>query len=353
MRKLSLMLLLMAATAATASDVVTKYETVKVADGVYAFIAPEPKSALVNGNSVAIIGDDGVVVVDSGQIPSLTRRMIGEIKALTDKPVRAVVITHWHWDHNIAAFAYREAFPHVAILSTPFTRQMLVDTTPTFLKFFREQGDGMLASFRKQQEAAKTDAERANYADDVDDLVAGLPEVRSAQFVAPNQTVDSETSVFLGKREVRIFHPGRANTAGDLVVYVPDAKVLITGDIVVWPTPYATSAYLTDWIGVLKRLSAMDFVALVPGHGPVQRNRAYLDTLTGLLQSTADQVNAAVREGLSLEATAKKVDLEPFRKKLAGDDRRRNRFFAEYYVKSAIETQWKQARGEKTSEAPF
>src|ERR1041385_6300288 len=94
----------------SADDVTSSYDTVKVADGIWAFVAPETKSGLVSGNSIAIIGDDGVLVVDSGQIPSLTRRMIAEIRQKTDKPVRSLVNTHWHWDHNFGNFVYREEF---------------------------------------------------------------------------------------------------------------------------------------------------------------------------------------------------------------------------------------------------
>lgn len=348
-----LLLLLLAATPAVASEVTTKYETVKVADGVYAFVAPEPKSGLVNSNCVAIIGDDGVVVVDTGQFPSLTRRMLSEIRARTDKPVRYVVNTHWHWDHNLANFVYRDAFPQVSIVSTDFTRRSLNDFTPGFLDFFRNRAEGVLAGLRKRHGASQDEAERASLGDDIDDLASGIPELRGARFVAPDQTFDDSLTLHLGRREVRVFHPGRANTAGDAVVYVPDAGVLVTGDIVVAPTPYATAAYFTDWIAVLKKLSAMEVTAIVPGHGPVQRDKTYVAALTALLESLVAQVGEAVRQGLSLEETRKKVDLESFRRRFAGDDRRRNRAFRDYFLAPAIRTAWRQARGEQTTEAPF
>src|SRR5512133_3767714 len=74
------------------------YDTVKVADGIYAFISRDSRLALVSGNSVVIAGDDGALVVDSGQFPNLTRKMIADIKTLTHQPVRVLVITHWHGD---------------------------------------------------------------------------------------------------------------------------------------------------------------------------------------------------------------------------------------------------------------
>jgi glyoxylase-like metal-dependent hydrolase (beta-lactamase superfamily II) len=348
----ALFLLFLAASAA-ASDVTTKYEIVKVADGIYAFIAPEPKSGLVNGNCVAIIGDDGVLVVDPGQMPGLAKRMIADIRKQTDKPVRHVVNTHWHWDHNLANFVYADAFPGVNIISTNFTRTSLVDFTPPFLGFLSDGGPKMLEALRKRRDASQNETEKANLTDDLDDFEAGFKELHGSRLVAPNQTFDTTLSVFLGKREVRIFFAGRANTAGDAMVYVPDAKVLITGDVVVAPTPYATSSYFTDWIGVLKKLNAMDVAAIVPGHGAVQRDKQYLATLTSLLESLVAQVNAAVRKGMTLEETQKAVDVESFRKQLAGDGRRRNRAFRDYFLQWAIKNAWKQARGEATTEAPF
>jgi cyclase len=349
----ALLLLLLFAAPAAASDVTTKYETVKVADGVYAFIAPEPKSGLVNSNCVAVVGDDGVVVVDTGQFPSLTRRMLAEIRARTDRPVRYVVNTHWHWDHNLANFVYREAFPQASIVSTGFTRRSLVEFTPAFLDFFRNRAEGVLAGLRKRHDASQDEAERANLADDVDDLASGIPELRAAKLVAPDQTFEDSITLHLGRREVRVFHPGRANTAGDAVVYVPDAGVLVTGDIVVAPTPYATAAYFADWIAVLKKLSALEVTAIVPGHGPVQRDKTYITSLTALLESLVAQVGEAVRQNLSLEEARKKVDLESFRKRFAGDDRRRNRAFRDYFLTPAIKTAWRQARGEQTTESPL
>ena len=351
MRKLAVLLL--ATLPAAASDVVTKFETVKVAEGIYAFIAPEPRSGIVNGNVVAVIGDDGVLVVDTGQMPNLAKKMIAEIRAKTDQPVRYVVNTHWHWDHNLANHVFRDAWPDAAIVSTAFTRKGLVDWTPPFQDFLRNSGPAMIERMKKARAETTSDDRKAALTDEIEEFEAALPEVRQTVFVAPNQTFEKEMTVYLGKREVRIIHPGRANTAGDAVVYVPDAKVLITGDIVVYPTPYATHAYFTDWIEVMKSLFAMDTVAIVPGHGPVQRGKRYMHQVTALLDSLVMQVQLAVDQGLTLEETKKKVDLSELRAQFTGGDRRRERAFDEYFLTPALTDAWKQAKGEPTSEAPF
>jgi len=93
--------------------VFTSYDAVKLADGIYAFISPQATGAFVSGNSVLIVGSDGALVVDSGHVPSLTRRMITDITRPTNKPVRSLVCTHWHPDHVSGNALYREQWPGV------------------------------------------------------------------------------------------------------------------------------------------------------------------------------------------------------------------------------------------------
>jgi glyoxylase-like metal-dependent hydrolase (beta-lactamase superfamily II) len=342
------------------ADVTSSYETVKVADGIWAFVSPEPKSALVSGNSIAIIGDDGVLVVDSGMIPSLTRRMIGEIKQKTDKPVRWVVNTHWHWDHNFGNFVYRDAYPNVAIISTPFTRASMADIDAKMLEIYRKRGAAMGKRLHDELDAHKNtdgsamtpeqfEAQKA-LADDVDHAV---PEVAAGRIELPDTTITDTLTLYLGKREVQIRFLGRANTAGDLIVYVPDSKALMTGDLLVGPIPFATGSYMADWISVMKKLDALDASVIVPGHGPVERDEKHLHQLTSLFESIYAQVQQAVNAGLSLEDTRKKVDIAKYEDELTAGNATRKANFDEYFLKPVVETTYKQLKGLPTSESPF
>src|SRR5262245_10780617 len=115
-------------------SVLFEYQTTKLAEGVYAFIAPESKTPFVSGNSLAVIGSDGVLVVDSTNVPSLARRMIADIKRLTDQPVRFLVNTHWHPDHLMGNAVYQDAFPGLAIVSTAATRQSADAQVPAYFE---------------------------------------------------------------------------------------------------------------------------------------------------------------------------------------------------------------------------
>ncbi|HEX3581746.1 MAG TPA: MBL fold metallo-hydrolase, partial [Thermoanaerobaculia bacterium] len=335
------------------------YETVKVADGIWAFIAPESKSGLVSGNSIAIIGDDGVLVVDTGMIPSLTRRMIADIRQKTDKPVRYVVNTHWHWDHNFGNFVYREEFPNVTIISTPFTRTSMAAFDGQMLQTYQQQGTAMVEKVHKRLDARKNRDGSAMTPEQLEETEAlvhdvdrAMPEIQKGRIALPNQTFIDSLTLFLGKREVDIRFLGRANTAGDAVVYVPDVKALMTGDLLVGPIPFGTGSYVSEWIAAMKKLDAMDTAVIVPGHGPVEHDKTYLHTITALLEAIDTQVREAVKAGLSLDETRKKVDISKFTAQLTDGIASRKRNFEQFFVTPMIELAYKQAKGEPTVESP-
>lgn len=148
--------------------VFSSYDTVKLGEGIYAFIAPEDSGAFVSGDSVVILGADGALVVDSGHVPSVTRRMIAEITLLTNKPVRFLVNTHWHPDHVTGNSLYREQWPGVAIVSTPATQFEL--TRPdslyddlTEMNRYMPQLEQALASGKGQGGKPLSDGERTYY----------------------------------------------------------------------------------------------------------------------------------------------------------------------------------------------
>jgi glyoxylase-like metal-dependent hydrolase (beta-lactamase superfamily II) len=325
------------------------YQTVKIAEGIYGFISPEPTTPLVNGNSVAVIGDDGVLVVDPGQFPSVARRVIGEIRQITDKPVRFVVNTHWHPDHWAANGEYRQAFPGVTIITTSYTRLMMETKAQQFVDPKAiESGLQGLREFLKagrRPDGSPIAPDRKQFlTDELTDYEDFVGELKQVKLATPNLTFDQSATVHLGAREVRLMWLGRGNTGGDAVIYVPDAKVLMTGDLVVAPTPYAIGSFLGDWIATLDKLMALDAAVIVPGHGPVMHDWTYVRTEQKLLDTVLAQVRQAVSQGLSLEDTRKKVDLEAYRKQLCGDSSRRDIAFREFFSKPSVERAYDEAK---------
>ncbi len=273
--------------ASQGAPALNSFQTVRVADGIYAFLAPETL-ALVSGNSIAIIGSDAVMVVDTGHFPSATRKMIAEIRRLTNRPVRFVVNTHWHPDHHSGNFVYREEFPEVAIISTEYTREQIEKQSgkydqPEKLSAIVEAMREQLASGKKRDGSALSPGDREVLGVVVAEAEQAIPELRQVTLVRPVLGFEQRLILHLGGRDVEVMFLGRGNTGGDAVVYVPQSKVLITGDLLVAPIPYAYGSFFSDWIQTLRRLRAMEAIAIVPGHGPVEHDERYLELVENLL----------------------------------------------------------------------
>lgn len=322
------------------------YDTIPIADGVYAFQSLAGGEAIVTGNSLVVIGDDGVLVVDSGHLPSLTARQIGQIRQWTSKPVRYLVNTHWHPDHNAGNGAYRAAFPDVRIVSTAATRTAIGETLPR--KELTEQQVTQYAAIARTcigPDGKPIDESARPYFEKVSlEMEAFLPELKAAQHLQPDVTFDRELSVFLGKREVRILFLGRGNTAGDAVVYVPDARVVATGDLLVSPVPYPFGSFIGEWIDTLTKVNDLDATVIVPGHGPVMRDKSFLQRTIALLQETKRQTDDGAKQGLSLSETRKKIDVGALRAQFVGDDKARAFFFDHGFLDTAVRRAYREAK---------
>ena len=186
--------------------------------------------------------------------------------------------------------------------------------------------------------------------DEARDIRLEMAELSGATVVAPEATFDRSATVHLGRREVRIAFLGSGNTAGDAIVFVPDAKVVATGDLLVAPVPYGYGCHPAEWIETLKKLMAIDAAAIVPGHGPVMRDWSYAERVIGLLEAVRARVGEAVRAGSTLEETQKRVDLDDFRKAFAGEDYGRGRAFRDFFARDAVVRAWQEARGQLAEE---
>jgi len=332
-----------------AGPVAKNYEKVNVANGVVAFLSPEPMTPLVNGNCVAVIGDDGVLVVDPGQFPSVARRVIGEIRQLTDKPVRYVVNTHWHPDHWAANGEYRKAYPGVVVVSTSYTSTMMRTKALQFIdpKAIESGVDGLqqvLKAGTRKDGSQIPEGFKRYLADEFTDYTDFVGELKEVTPAFPDVTFDRDLTLHLGNREVKVMWLGRGNTGGDAVIYVPDVKVVMTGDLVVAPTPYAIGSFLGEWVVTLDKLMAFDAATIVPGHGPVMHDWTYARSVQALLRAVLAQTKDAVGQGLSLEDTRTKVDLGTFSARMCGGSERREIAFREFFTKPAVERAYTEAK---------
>jgi glyoxylase-like metal-dependent hydrolase (beta-lactamase superfamily II) len=234
----------------------------KLAEGAYAYTAEgDPNSGIV-------IGDDGVMVIDTQATPDMAQDVIARVREVTDKPVKYVVLTHYHAVRVLGASAY--GADHVI-------------ASRGTLDLIEERGcqdmESEIQRFPRLFQGV--------------DSIPGL--------TWPTIVFDTGMTLFMGDLEVRIEHLGRGHTKGDTVVWLPKDKVLFAGDLVEYgATPYTGDAYLTDWPATLDAVEALGAHAIVPGRGdalvtPDQVRDGIAGTrafITDLLASAKDGIKA-------------------------------------------------------------
>ena len=301
----------------------------QVADGVYLFQTAPYGEVGLDGNSVAIVGNTGVLVFDTNGTPSAASAVLAEIRRLTDKPVRYIVNSHWHWDHWYGTEVYRQAFPGVQVVSQARTRGMMMGPA---LEFNRPGLEQQLPGYVKMLEdkAAADPAARER----VETARFFLEQKRSVKHVIPDVTFDRAFDIDLGNRRVQVRHHERAVTPGDAYVYLPDQQVLITGDLLVNPMPFALSSYPAGWIATLEQLDALDASVIVPGHGEPLRDESLLQATLDVLRELRTRGRAARAKGLDVHQARDEMlpALESFAARMVGTDASRRQQFQIYVV---------------------
>lgn len=344
-RVLALLLVVATATARAADPPRCTVET--LADGVHAVLYnPEIE---VEGNTLVIINEDDVVVVDANAGVTTAKLTIAEIRRLTPKPVRFVVNTHWHDDHVFGNQAYAEAYPGVQFIAHPLTREDIVNQAFASNAFVLDllQSDitriaGYLRTGIGRDGKPMTAEGRARAQTAYDKRVEMLADRKSFVAAPPAIDVAREMTLKRGAREIEIRFLGRGNTRGDLVVSLPKERILATGDLVVAPVPYATNVYVRDWIRTFDRLMAIPATTIVPGHGPVMRDWSYVRKVQGALEQTLAAVAAAKEEGLTLPQTLERVQLPELRDSFVQGVETRAAGYEAFFRSSLVRNAWEE-----------
>lgn len=307
----------------------TKRKVSTLADGVYEIAHEDAPDGSGNGNTTVIIGQRQVFVVDSCFLPSVAREDIAQIREWTDKPVSFLLNTHFHNDHNFGNRAYMDAFPALTIIAHVETKKDMDMFGPGSAS--REE-KGLSALQRMQDTGKASDGtpltadEKQQVTQALTGRTAVIAEMKKVEFQSATLTFDHDFSLDLGNHEVQVKFLGRGNTAGDAVVFLPKEKIAVAGDLVVYPLPYVYDGYPSEWIGTLEKLIQLGPATIIPGHGPILPDTAYVLQVRDLFQSAVEQMNAKLRQTRpamfqSLDEVKGAVDLKPFRQRFAGNDK--------------------------------
>jgi glyoxylase-like metal-dependent hydrolase (beta-lactamase superfamily II) len=231
----------------------------RLSDHAYAYTAEgDPNTGIV-------VGDDAVMVIDTQATPVMAQDVIRRIREVTDKPIKYVVLSHYHAVRVMGASAY--------------------------------QADHIIAS----QATYELIAERGQF--DFDSEVGRFPRlfqgVESVPGLTwPTLTFESSMTLWMGKRRVELKHIGRGHTKGDIVVWLPEERVLFSGDLVEFgATPYTGDAYLSDWPQTLANVRALGAEKLVPGRGDALTTPETVEAAISGTQEFLTQMFESVKQG--------------------------------------------------------
>ena len=226
-------------------------------------------------NAGIIVGDDEVLVIDSLRVPSFARDLIADVRRISEKPVPYVVDTHSHWDHSWG----NEEFPGSTIVGHTNCRSEMLDPAIT-------------VPWRKKV------------------LDAGMPwsqEAQSVRITPPAVTFDQTLHLNLGGRPIDLHWLGRAHTSGDIVIHLPQDRILFTGDVAQdGGVPYMMDGYMRDWVQTDAALLEIDAERFVAGHGPVGERPALVEA-HAFIVALVSAVEAAVATGQDAATTTADV----------------------------------------------
>ncbi|ABD05617.1 Beta-lactamase-like [Rhodopseudomonas palustris HaA2] len=235
-------------------------------------------------NSAVIVGEDGCLVFDAQATPAMAGKVIERVRAVTDKPIKYVVLSHYHAVRVLGASAYGAE----GIVASQETYRLIEERG-------QQDWDSEYGRFPRLFQDAES--------------IPGL--------TWPTLTFDGEMSIYLGKREVRLMQLGAGHTSGDIVAWVPDAEVMFTGDLVEYHSAcYCGDAYLREWPMTLNEIREFNPKAIAPGRGDALKG---LETTREAIAMTRDFVGTlygaaeiSVARGRSLketwDATREKMD---------------------------------------------
>ena len=216
-------------------------------------------------NTGVVIGDDAVMVIDAQATPVMARDVIDRVRAVTDKPIRYVALTHYHAVRVLGASGYHAEH----IIASRDTFELIAERGEADMK-------SEIARFPRLFRAVES--------------VPGL--------TWPTLVFERRLTLWLGALQVELMQLGRGHTKGDTVVWLPQEKILFSGDLVEYAaTPYTGDAYLSEWPATLDALSALEAQQLVPGRGAALRTPAAVRAGLDGTRSFVTEMFASVKQG--------------------------------------------------------
>ncbi|HMV08871.1 MAG TPA: MBL fold metallo-hydrolase [Cyclobacteriaceae bacterium] len=301
-------------------------ETVKVTDSIYVF---KPKINWYLGNGIAIIGTTGVFFVDTYTSPNYALEAINRLKKITNLPVRYVLNTHWHYDHMYGNYEFKLAFPECEFIMHDSTYYFLKTQVKPLIDQDLELTKQGLAQFEKERKERKasnglaiTDSMVPYWDQLIEETKEVLADYRPVKLVNGDITFNDKLTLRWGNHTLKMMHLKQyAHSEGDVIVWIPEKRLVITGDIVVAPTPYETQPNAAGMVDALQYIINMNPAIVIPGHGPVQYDLSYVKLEKEAFEAYLREAEKAVQNNIPIQEASAYIKLDDLDYKFTkGDD---------------------------------
>jgi glyoxylase-like metal-dependent hydrolase (beta-lactamase superfamily II) len=276
------------------------FEIQKAAEGVY--FAHARAQTVINCNAAIFVRSKDVVVVDAHSKPSAAASIIRQIRReVTDKPVRYVINTHFHWDHTQGDYAYAMTGSKVDFIASSMTKHLMEEFAVARMKASRDAVPGQIEAMRKRAERATSDAEKAFCAEQIRQLEAYQADIKDYHLELPTITFDKSYLLADPAFDLHLEFHGRSHTAGDVFVFCPARRAVATGDASHGWLPTITDGYPRLWPGTIDEVARADFKVMMGGHGPMQvDDRTVMRSQRNYIEELAEKVEAGKKSGLTV-----------------------------------------------------
>jgi cyclase len=284
----------------------------KVAEGVY--YATSTGAMITGSNIPVIVKARDVMIVDTGTTPAAARALEEDLKKITDKPVRYVVNTHFHYDHTDgnSVFAGR-----ADIIAHDYVRHAILDLNVLQREPFKTSQltnvPNRIELLTGQRAGEKDAARRMALEKQLAVAQAGWEQLKEIKPTAPNVTYSSKMVLHDGQREIQLLFLGRGHTQGDTFVFLPRERIVCTGDMMESTLSYMGDAMFDEWIATLDALKRLDFDLVLPGHGAPFTGKTRITAFQSYLADFITSVAALRKDGVSADDAARQVDLTSHR----------------------------------------
>jgi cyclase len=251
-----------------ASTLASEAKTVKVLKNIYTMIGGDG----LDSNTTIITTEEGVIIIDTRPTPTEARKVLKEVRKLTDLPIVYTINTHYHGDHTFGNQVFKNS---KTIIAHKNVRETLVKSGQDHLSLFK---------------------------------TFGLPGMDEVKVTLPNIVYEKGMEIWLGGYRLQLLYHGKGHTNGDTIIYIDQLRTVITGDLVFnKKIPYMGDAYIDEWIESLKYIQLLKNETVIPGHGAVG-GRPTIIAMKHYLLDLKELVLEQLNENKSLEETQKAVE---------------------------------------------